>query len=66
MKLKIQRKEKKIHGDFMESPKQAKDGGCDILVEDVSSVFEEAIKLLEAFPRFKEIIINTELTDDDQ
>jgi len=36
------------------------------LVDDRPSVYESAIELLEAFPRFKEVIINTELTDDNE
>ena len=67
MKLKVQKVNNEIViGGCMESLKEAKESGCDILVEDGPSVFEQAIKLLEAFPRFKEIIINTELTDDCQ
>ena len=50
----------------MESLKEAAQGGCEILVEDGPSVYKMAIEILEAFPRFKEIIINTELTDDCQ
>jgi hypothetical protein len=65
MKLKVQRDDSEIIvGGCMNSLKEAKEGGCDILVEDGPSVYKMAIEILEAHPRFKEIIINTELTDD--
>lgn len=67
MKLKVQKCDKEIIlGGCMESLEEAKESGCDVLVEDGPSVFKMAIAILEAFPRFKEIIINTELTDDCQ
>ena len=67
MKLKVQRCDNEIIlGGCMESLEEAKESGCDVLVEDGPSVYKMAIAILEAFPRFKEIIINTELTDDCQ
>ena len=66
MKLKVQRIDDEIViGGGMESLKEAKDGGCEILVEDGPSVYKMAIDILEAYPRFKEVVVNTELTDDD-
>jgi hypothetical protein len=47
----------------MESLEEAKESGC-VLVEDGPSVYTMAIEILEKYPRFKEVIINTELTDD--
>ena len=65
MKLKVQRCETGILvGGSMESLEEAKESGCEILVEDGSSVYTMAIDILEKYPRLKEIIINTELTDD--
>ena len=67
MKLKVQNlNDQIVVGGCMESLKEAAQGGCEILVEDGPSVYKMAIEILEAFPRFKEIIINTELTDDCQ
>ena len=67
MKLKVQRTDADIVlGGCMESLKEAKEGGCEVLVEDGPSVYKMAIDILEAFPRFKEVIINTELTEDGQ
>ena len=43
---------------------EAKEGGCEILIEDGPSAYTMAIEILEKHPRFKEVIINTELTDD--
>jgi hypothetical protein len=67
MKLKVQNVNSQIMlGGNMESLEEAAQGGCDILIEDGPSVYKKAIEILETFPRFKEIIINTELTDDCQ
>lgn len=67
MKLKVQNTNNQIIvGGCMESLKEAAQGGCEILVEDGPSVYKMAIEILETFPRFKEIIINTELTEDGQ
>ena len=64
MKLKVQRCDTGILvGGSMESLEEAKESGC-VLVEDGPSVYTMAIDILEKYPRFKEIIINTELTDD--
>ena len=65
MKLKVQRSDTGILvGGSMESLEEAKEGGCEILIEDGPSAYTMAIEILEKHPRFKEIIINTELTDD--
>ena len=67
MKLKVQNlNDQIVVGGCMESLKEAAQGGGEILVEDGPSVYKKAIEILETFPRFKEIIINTELTDDCQ
>ena len=63
MKLKVQRTDTGVLvGGSMESLEEAKESGCEILVEDGPSVYTMAIDILEKYPRFKEIIINTELT----
>ena len=67
MKLKVQRTDTGILvGGSMESLEEAKESGCEILVEDGPSVYTMAIDILERYPRFKEVIINTDLTDDGQ
>lgn len=67
MKLKVQRCETGILvGGSMESLEEAKESGCETLVEDGPSVYTMAIEILEKYPRFKEVIINTELTDDSE
>ena len=67
MKLKVQRCDTGILvGGSMESLEEAKKSGCETLVEDGPSVYTMAIEILEKYPRFKEVIINTELTDDSE
>ena len=67
MKLKVQRCDTGILvGGSMESLEEAKESGCETLVEDGPSVYTMAIEILEKYPRFKEVIINTELTDDSE
>lgn len=67
MKLKVQRCDTGILvGGSMESLLEAKESGCETLVEDGPSVYTMAIEILEKYPRFKEVIINTELTDDSE
>ena len=66
MKLKVQRIDEEIViGGGMESLNEAQNGGCEILVEDGPSVYKMAIGILEAYPRFKEVVISTELSNDD-
>ena len=64
MKLKVQR----IEGGFavggsIDSLKEAKEDSI-TLVEEGPFVYEAAIILLKACPKFNEVIINTKLTDD--
>lgn len=66
MKLKVQRIDEEIViGGGMKSLNEAQNGGCEILVEDGPSVYKMAIGILEAYPRFKEVVISTELSNDD-
>ena len=63
MKLKVQRTDTAILvGGCMKSLEEAEESGLEILEEDGPSVFEMAMNILESFPRFKEVVINTELT----
>ena len=56
MKLKVQRTDTGVLvGCIMESLEEAKESGCEILVEDGPSVYTMAIDILEKYPRFKEI-----------
>lgn len=67
MKLKVQKTNDEIViGGNMESLEEAAQGGCEILIEDGPSVYKKAIEILEAYPRFKEVIVSTELTEDGQ
>ena len=64
MKLIVQKRDSGIEiGGDMESLKEVKEDRK-TLIEDGPFVYRVAIALLRVFPRFKEIIINTELTDD--
>ena len=63
MKLIVQKKDSGIEiGGDMESLKEVKEDRK-TLIEDGPFVYRVAIALLRVFPRFKEITINTELTD---
>ena len=65
MRLIVQKTDEAIIvGGCMKSLNEARDGGCETLVKDGPSVFEMAVNILERFPRFKEVIINTVLTED--
>ena len=64
MKLIVKKRDSGIEiGGDMESLKEVKEDRK-TLIEDGPFVYRVAIALLRVFPRFKEIIINTELTDD--
>ena len=64
MKLIVQKRDSGIEiGGDMESLKEVKEDRK-TLIEDGPFVYRVAIALLRVFPRFKEITINTELTDD--
>jgi hypothetical protein len=60
MKLKIQRTDciLELGG------KMSMDEQFETLGEDGGTIYDMAIAILQRFPRFKEIIINTELTED--
>ncbi len=67
MKLKVQR----IKGDItiggsMESLEEVKQGKAEVLKEEGPLVYKMAIAILEQNPQFNEVIVNTELTEDDQ
>ena len=63
MKLIVQKRDSGIEiGGDMESLKEVKEDRK-TLIEDGPFVYRVAIALLRVFPRFKEITINTELTD---
>jgi len=67
MKLKVQKVNNEIViGGNMKSLEEAAQGGCETLVEDGPSVYEMAIAILKAHPRFKEVIVSTELSEDGQ
>lgn len=64
MRIKVQR----ICGEFcvsgdVDSLNNIKQD-CKTMLEEGQAIYESAVVLLEDHPRFNEIIINTELTDD--
>lgn len=61
MKLKIQRTDTAL----ILGSKMSKEDDFETLADDGASVYEMAALILARYPRFKEIIISTELSDDE-
>lgn len=64
MKIKIQNTNEEISIKEIWSQNDAKERIINDLAEVKTNLFDVMEKFFDAFPRFKEIVLNTELTED--
>ena len=64
MKIKIQNTNEEISIKEIWSQNDAKERIINDLAEIKTNLFDVMEKFFDAFPRFKEIVLNTELTED--
>lgn len=64
MKIKIQNTNEEISIKEIWSQNDAKDRIINDLAEVKTNLFDVMEKFFDAFPKFKEIVLNTELTED--